>query len=151
MGAEFYHALFWLCVGVTTTVMSWRYSLGSLTDPGPGALPFGLGLLFILLSLLLLAQSLSGPRIRGGGPRLPTGRGWRKVILVLLTIAASAFFFETLGYLLTVFSLVAVSMVLVEPRRWRLALVTGIVSSVASYVIFDVWLMVQLPRGIFSL
>ena len=52
MRAEIFHALFWLFVGIVTTFSSTRYSLGSFSDPGPGALPFLLGVVFILLALI---------------------------------------------------------------------------------------------------
>jgi hypothetical protein len=151
MRAEILHGLFWLCIGIITTFSSTHYSLGSFSDPGPGALPFILGLVFILLALITLVKSV---RVRA--PRDPTsaftiGTGWRTVAAVIVTLVVSAIVFESLGFLITVFLLVTVSMLLMEPRRWMLAVFMGLASSLGSYVIFDIWLKVQLPRGILHL
>lgn len=151
MRAEFFHALFWLCVGIIATFSSTHYSLGSFTDPGPGALPFVLGLIFILLALIYLVQSVLVKVPRDPASAFTIGTGWRKAASVIVALVASAIVFETLGFLITVFLLITVSMLLMEPRRWMLAVFMGLASSLGSYVIFDIWLKVQLPRGILHL
>jgi len=148
---EFFHALFWLGVGIFTTRLSTRYSLGSFSDPGPGALPFGLGVIFILLALIFLVMSVRGRELQNKTRSVTTGIGWRRILPVTLVLILCALWFETLGYLTTVFLLVTVSMLLAAPRRWMLALFTGALSALGSFVVFDLWLKVQLPRGIFHL
>ena len=151
MRTEFFHALFWLCVGIITTFSSTRYSLGSFSDPGPGALPFVLGLIFILLASIYVVTSLLGRAPRDPTNSFTLGTGWRKTLWVIVALVVSAIAFESLGFLITVFLLITVSMLLMEPRRWRLAVFMGLASSLGSYVIFDIWLKVQLPRGILHL
>ena len=151
MRAELFHALFWLCVGIITTYSSTRYSLGSFSDPGPGALPFILGLLFILLALIYAGVSLLARAPRDPTSFFALGTGWRKTVWVIVALVVSAMVFESLGFLVTVFLLITISMLLMEPQRWMLAVFMGLAASLGSYVVFDIWLKVQLPRGILHL
>jgi uncharacterized membrane protein len=48
-----------------------------------------------------------------------------------------------------VFLLITIPMLIIEPKRWLSALLLGIISSLSSYVLFGVWLDVQLPHGFF--
>lgn len=140
--------LLWLAVGIAATVLSTKYDMGSLSDPGPGALPFGLGLVFIGLSLALMF----GGRQREGEAEAhaPFGPLWRKVVYTSLLLAAVTLALESLGYLLAMFILITVSMLIITPRRWVSALLLGAFSSFFTYVLFDIWLRVPLPGGLFS-
>ena len=148
MSGDFFQALLWLFIGVVVLFLSSNYSMGTLSEPGPGALPFGLGLVFVLLSLILLFHSW-----RGKAPehekRLSFGTKWHKIFLIILFLALVTFFLESLGYLLSIFLMITISMFIMEPKRWVSALLLGIISSFSSYVLFDVWLKVQLPKGLF--
>ena len=151
MRGEIFHAVFWLCVGIAATFSSTHYSLGSFSDPGPGTLPFLLGLVFILLALIYLVKSVLVRAPVDPTTTFAIGAGWRKAASVVVALLVSAIVFESLGFLITVFLLITISMLLMEPQRWRLAVFMGLASSLGSYVIFDIWLKVQLPRGILHL
>ena len=83
--------------------------MGTLSEPGPGALPFGLGLVFVLLSSILLFRSFRVKELEYE-KRLAFGPRWRKVFLVILFLGLITFFIESLGYLLSVFLMITLSM-----------------------------------------
>ncbi len=145
MASEFFQGLLWLFIGIVVTYLSSKYSMGTLSEPGPGTLPFGLGLIFILLSAILLIRSR---RFKGEAP-LPFGTRYRKVFLIIALIALDTFLLESLGYISAVFLLIIVPMFLIEPKRWPSILLLGVISSLASYLLFDHWLGIPLPKGIF--
>jgi hypothetical protein len=148
MSGDFFQGLLWLFIGVVVLFLSSNYSMGTLSEPGPGALPFGLGLVFVLLSLILLFRSW-----RGKAPEhekhLSFGSRWHKIFMIILFLALVTFFLESLGYLLSIFLMITLSMLIMETKRWVSALLLGIISSFSTYVLFDVWLKVQLPQGLF--
>jgi hypothetical protein len=148
MSGDFYQGLLWLSIGLVAVFLSSRYTIGTLSDPGPGALPFGLGLVFILLSASLLFQSF---RIKNpeNEKHRPFGPRRLKVFLILLFLGLITFLLESLGYLLSIFFMMTFSMLIMEPKRWFSALLLGAVASCSSYMLFDVWLKVQLPKGLF--
>ncbi len=148
MSGNFLQGLLWLCIGLAVVFLSSRYTIGTLSDPGPGALPFGLGFVFILLSVILLFQSF---RIQSPKDEKPLSFGprWFRVFLVILFLGLVTFLLEGLGYLLSIFLMIFLSMLIMEPKRWLSALLLGIIASYFSYMLFDVWLKVQLPKGLF--
>jgi hypothetical protein len=148
MAGDFFQGLLWLFIGVGVLFFSSNYSMGTLSEPGPGALPFGLGLVFVLLSSILLFRSW-----RSKPPEhekhLSFGSRWHKIFMIILFLALVTFFLESLGYLLSIFLMITLSMLIMEPKRWVSAFLLGIISSFSTYVLFDIWLKVQLPKGLF--
>jgi hypothetical protein len=57
-------------------------------------------------------------------------------------------FLEVLGYILTTFILMVLLLKAVESTRWRTVLLEAFVATFASYALFQLWLKVQLPKGI---
>ncbi len=148
MSGNFSQGLLWLCIGLAVVLLSSQYTIGTLSDPGPGALPFGLGFVFILLSVILLFQSCRTRNPKDEKP-LPFGPRWLRVFLVILFLGLVTFLLEGLGYLLSIFLMIFLSTLIMEPKRWLSALLLGIIASYSSYMLFDVWLKVQLPKGLF--
>jgi putative tricarboxylic transport membrane protein len=148
MSGDFFQGLLWLFIGLAVVYFSSRYTIGTPSDPGPGALPFGLGLVLVLLSVILLFQSFRSKE-RQNEKHLPFGPKCLKVFAIILFLGLVTLTLESVGYLLSVFLMITVSMLIMEPRRWFSALFLGAIASYSSYLIFDVWLKVQLPEGLF--
>lgn len=147
MRGDFLQGLLWLSIGIVVILLSSRYNMGTLSELGPGALPFGLGLVFVLLSAILLFRSWQVKT--GHEQRLPFGPKWRKVFLIILFLVLVTFLIESWGYLISVFLLTAIPMLIMDPKRWVSAMLLGVISSISSYVLFDIWLRVPLPKGFF--
>jgi putative tricarboxylic transport membrane protein len=148
MSGDFFQGLLWLFIGLVVVFLSSQYTIGTLSDPGPGALPFGLGLVFVLLSMILLFQSFR-IKNRENEKHLPFGPRRLKVFLIILFLGLIIVLLESLGYLLSIFLMISFSMLIMEPKRWLSALLLGVIASYSSYMLFDVWLKVQLPKGLF--
>jgi hypothetical protein len=140
--------LFWLLIGLVLTFWALTYQIGSLTQPGPGYLPLALGILLILLSVILLV----GHGKKGARPKQPvsfssaTG-GWKKVVYTVLVLGLAAFLFETLGYLLTFFLLIAFLMKGTVAQSWGKVLLTALLTTAGVYIVFVLLLEQPLPRG----
>lgn len=120
---------------------------GVVRNPGPGFFPWWLGLSLGLLSLVLLGQTLLGPsEPRDEG----ASRRWRKVLGVLVVLAAYALALEPVGYPIVTFLLVLFTLRVTEPHRWPLALGMALLAAGGSYLVFAVWLSVPLPAGPFA-
>jgi hypothetical protein len=143
--------LFWLAIGMILSIWSTRYPIGGFTEPGPGFLPLGLGILLILLSLfVLLGAKKSSP-----GARAPSsssaGGGWKRVAFTVLVLVVTAFFFEKVGYLITFFLLIMLLMAGAGGQSWKRILLVALFSAVGIYLIFVLLLEQPLPRGILRL
>ena len=146
MRCDFIAATFWLVAGVLLSIWAATYSLGSLYHPGPGFVPLILGVLLIFFSLILLGKSKKSDTDTSAPFEGSSGR-WKKVAYTVLILILAALVVERIGYLFTIFLLVALLMRGVEPQSWRATLLTALISTLGIYLVFDLLLKQPLPHG----
>ncbi len=129
---------FRLPVGIGT----WRY-------PGPGFFPFGAG---IIMGCLCLGLYLTALRTSSGGLKESwyVKESWKKLVLILVILLGYAFLLERLGYLISTFLLLFLLLRFAEAQGWLVTILGGLMVSLVSYGIFDKWLKMQLPKGIWG-
>jgi putative tricarboxylic transport membrane protein len=143
---ELISSSFWFIVGIIICEESFRINLGELTNPGPGFLPFLSGLILGGIALLRMVigfcrKCSEKEKIWQERSRLP------KVGLTLGVIVIYGLLLESLGFLLTTFLILVILFKSIEPQRWRTALSGALFSAVGAYLVFQVWLKVELPTG----
>lgn len=140
-------ALFWVALGILLCYGATRLGVGSATEPGSGFIFFWSGLILVVLSLIAFAESLRN------GEEVNPGMGamnWRKIVLVLLALLSYAFFLEKLGFVLTTFVLLSFLLAMIEGKQWSKSLGVAGAAAGGSYAIFELWLKIRLPHGIFG-
>ena len=142
----------WVVLGAFFCLLSWRISIGSFREPGPGfvAMASGISLIIIgLIMMLLRAFSKSSPAVgeTRSQPilRLPRARLMYTVILLV----GYALFLELLGYLAATFLIMVGLFFDRGANRLLPSVLASLVTVGATYLLFEVWLRCQLPRGIF--
>ena len=75
---------------------------------------------------------------------------WVKIALVLLSLVLYAFFLERLGFVLTTFVLLSFLLGWIERTNWARSLGVASAAALGSFVIFELWLKIRLPKGIFG-
>ena len=140
-------ALFWVAVGILVCYGAARLGLGTVTEPGAGFIFFWAGLILVLLSLTILAESLrsSEDSVQEMGQM-----NWAKIALVLLSLLLYAFFLERLGFVLTTFVLLSFLLGWIEGTNWGRSLAVASAAVLACFAIFELWLKIRLPKGIFG-
>jgi len=73
---------------------------------------------------------------------------WKKLVLILVILLGYAFILEKLGYILSTFLLLSFLFRFVEAQRWLVTIAGSLMVSLVSYGVFDKWLKMQLPKGI---
>ena len=132
-------------VGALVAWQAWQYPIGSLAEPGPGYLPFALG----------IALGVFGALIAAGGGRSPVFR-WEqfgdglKGLAILAGLAFAALALERLGYRITIAVLLLYYLRVLERRPWITTLVLTVVVSLGSHYLFARLLRVPLPIGTFG-
>jgi len=138
----------WIGLGVFAMFASYRLGLGGLGNPGPGLMPFLLGLLLCVTAVYTLFTFLHEKMDRGtlavSEAQHPTNFG--RLGLVLASILAYSLFFERLGFLVTTFVALLVLFRIMN-NRWFTAVVVSVVTALVSYGLFT-YLGVQFPKGI---
>ena len=140
-------ALFWIGAGLLACYGATRLGLGSVTDPGAGFIFFWSGVFLVILSLIVLADSVrsSEQSVRDTGEM-----NWIKITLVLLSLVLYAFFLEKLGFVLTTFFLLSFLLSCIEDTNWIRSLGVASAATLACYAIFELWLKIRLPKGLFG-
>ena len=137
--------LFLLALGVAVCVRAVGLQVGSPTNPQPGFFPFlGAGILAVLAALLVVRAALG----RGS-----TGMAFGAIPRPLILVAALAVYtaiLDRLGYPVATTGLAAVVLVILETRNWLLIAAASLLLAVGSYLLFKVWLGVELPAGILA-
>ena len=140
-------ALFWIGAGLLACYGATRLGLGSVTDPGAGFIFFWSGVFLVILSLIVLADSVrsSEQSVQDTGEM-----NWIKITLVLLSLVLYAFFLEKLGFVLTTFFLLSFLLSCIEDTNWIRSLGVACAAALACYAIFELWLKIRLPKGLFG-
>lgn len=121
--------------------------LGSLHNPGPGFLPLVSGITLGLLSGISYLRALFAKSEEVKGLWYSKER-WKNLVLILAALFAYASFLEIIGFLVSTFCLLFFLFRTFEPMKWSLVIGGSAAASFALYALFDLWLKVQLPRGI---
>ena len=140
-------ALFWGVLGILLCYGATRLGLGSVTEPGSGFIFFWSGLILVVLSLLVVVESL---RSLDGTVQETAEMNWAKIALVLLSLLLYAFFLERLGFVLTTFVLLCFLLGWIERTNWVRSFGIASGAALGSFAIFELWLKIRLPKGIFG-
>ncbi len=141
-------SFFWMIVSAITVFLSSKLPFGTFANPGAGFLPFLVGVLMFLFSLILFVQSFS--KGEGMVKTLLAKGGTGRVLLILLSLILYGLFLETLGFILMTFLLMGFLLLAIGKVRRSLVIFLSLVSSLGCYGVFQLWLNVQLPKGIFN-
>jgi putative tricarboxylic transport membrane protein len=140
-------ALFWVAVGILACYGAARLGVGGVTEPGAGFIFFWAGLVLVILALIVLVDSL---RSSEDMAREMAEMNWAKIALVLLSLLLYAFFLERLGFVLTTFVLLSFLLGRIEGINWFRSLGVAAGAALANYAIFELWLKIRLPKGLFG-
>ncbi len=136
---------FWFILGVIVVITARRTGIGTLASPGPGLLPLIGGLLMILLSLVIFIQAFSREAKETEKEWIKIGN--ERIWLVTVCLFFYAFSLNKLGFVIGTFLLLVFLFQLIERKSWFWAAFTAGATIFAVYMIFYVWLQIQLPRG----
>jgi len=122
--------------------------LGSLHEPGPGFLFFWTAFVMGILSLAVIIRAWTGKKPGESESPIFEKQNALKIILVLLALFLYAFFMEALGFIPITLLLFIFLLGMIEKKRWGFVILVSVAVTTASYLVFEIWLKSQLPKGI---
>ena len=123
---------------------------GTFHVPQTAFFPKILALLLLMLSGVLLAQTLVGTEVRRASERIPP-EGWIRIGVTLAMLATFALVLERVGFLLATFLLMVILLRSIEAQNWRKLIAVALATAVISYGLFAWLLGVPLPAGILGI
>ncbi len=148
---DLYIVIFWITFGMFISIWAFvKLSIGKLNAPGPGLVPFILGILFTLLAVFAMIRILRKKgQVNGlkedGSDQHETI--YKKVILVIVALFAYAILLEPLGFILTTFLTMTLLFRSAGIKRWVIAAVYSGIVVLITYFLFT-YLGVRFPPGI---
>ena len=131
-------------LGTVITAISYGYGFGTATRPGPGLYALFLGLSLSIFGVILFLMDLRKPeqiRLFGKG----------KIVVLLLMLATFCFWIllmPLLGYVIvTLLACIAFGKIMAL-EGWRKPLLVSAGTTFFMYLLFDVWMYIDLPRGL---
>ena len=143
--AEVIPPLVWLMIGVIICFSSAGLRLGSWRHPGPGLFPFLIGCVILLLSMSLTIQQFL--KKTQNGHIWPNPAGLKRIIAVFAMLVFYVLALEPLGFIPCTFLFFVAIFKSLGQKSWKYALLTGVTVAVLAYVVFQIWLKTNLPRG----
>ena len=141
-------SFFWMIVSAMTIFLSFKLPFGSFANPGAGFLPLLVGVMMFLLSLILFVQQLF--KEEEGRKAFWAKGGTARVLLILGSLVFYGVFLEKLGFILMTFLLMGFLLLAIGRVRKLAVLLLSLLSSLGCYAVFQIWLNVQLPKGVFG-
>jgi hypothetical protein len=142
--------ILWTILGAFVCFLAWRADLGSFQEPGPGFVAFFSGLLIggigvvMVLAKARAAPSQSDPLSISFPPK-----DWLQLFFTMALLCGYTLLLDTLGYIITTLSMMWAFFYVSGGRRWISSLFISSLIVASTYLVFDIWLRCQLPRGIF--
>jgi putative tricarboxylic transport membrane protein len=144
-----------VCLAISLVCLYFSFGLPQLplVPVGPGFYPRIVLVFMAVLSVVLIAQDVITRRAPARGAERPSsaGGGYRLVALTFAVFGAYAAALPLLGYrIATALFVAAMQAALDRPRDargWAVLALIAVGTSAATYLVFDTYLTVLLPRG----
>jgi hypothetical protein len=142
----------WLVVSLGIIASTWHYSFGTLAKPGTGFVPMLSGVIMAGLALGIILQAVFRTKEGNEGEAKSSflNDRWPKLVITLIVLFSYTFLLDILGFIVTTFALVFFLLKIVEPTKWRNALLHSALWTGVSYLLFYIVLKVPMPRGIWE-
>jgi putative tricarboxylic transport membrane protein len=126
---------------------SYRSGLGTLHKPGPGFLFFYTSIILGGLSIVVIVRAFVQKEEEHHSIFGPFKEYW-KAILVMVFSTLYALFMEPIGFIPVTLVFFLVVLGFIEKKSRVYAILVSLAVTVAAYLLFEVWLKSQLPKGL---
>lgn len=139
---DFWSGVMFLAIGIGFAWGATDYSFGSSARPGPAYFPFGLGIILALLGLATLFEAFVSKAEDGD---LIGAIAWRPLLIILGAVIAFGFLLPRAGLVITLPILIILSSWASDEFRLPAALISSIVLTIASWLVFVKGLGLTIP------
>jgi hypothetical protein len=142
--------LVFIALGIIFCAGGLKYKLFHFGSPGAGFFPFLFGLVLIGLSISLFFVSLFAVK-KPSEKFFAQDDSLRKILLAVGALLAYILLLPYTGFLIITFLFIVFMFRFIEPANWTSTILSAFLTTVICFVLFELWLGVQLPRGFLRL
>lgn len=141
-----------LSFSIAISYQASRYPFGTVSKVGPGFVPFYLGIVLAVLSIIILIKTIFKSKEEGSPAEdASVKRKFARVFLVFFSMVAYAFLIDKLGFPITTFLFTLALFKFIESYGWFSSTLGALGTSLGNYLIFDLWLQCQFPKGFWGI
>ena len=140
-------AFFWVGTSLFVMTLSYRLDLGSFRDPGPGLMPFLLGVLLLPFSFYRLVRSVLK---KDPEDKMMVRQGkinFARLCLILVSLFAYILLLERIGFLIATFLLLSLLFRSMGSKKLIYAMGAAGLTVLVTYALFT-FLGVRFPPGV---
>lgn len=154
MKREMIGNIFFIVLSIIVCVYSIKINIGSVSNPGSGFLPFVSAIFFGTLSVILIIKlsifkkSQQRETCSEFVEQKRFTKSRKRIIFVILSLSVYIIMMPKLGYLISTFLLMVFLFGFTRQMKWYLVLIYSFSVVLISYLVFEIWLSCQFPRGV---
>lgn len=148
-----------IILGAGFLLYTLKYPLDSWENPGPGVFPLAAGIVFTGLAGWQLFRGLRNPGtpddeeviridIKSIKKFLQKNEGEKKALSMIAVFVMYLLMVQWIGFFVCTFVFVIISSRLTQAGDWVKPIALSIGVNLFSYLLFEVWLKMSLPRGL---
>ena len=148
---EISSAFFFSVLGIVVIVGGLRLGFGQWQNPGQGFMAVLAGIALFLLSAGWMVLAIIKHEKIVPKSFFVNRQSRRHVLLLLLSLMLYALILNTFGFVLTTFLFLVFLFRVIKPQSWMRTLITALIVSIVSFILFEMLLKVQFPQGFLNL
>jgi putative tricarboxylic transport membrane protein len=144
-------SIFCIGVGIIFCAGSIKYGDIRAGFPNAGFFPFmGGGVLILLSSIQLFGIFRTDRKAQEDKSEafFPQHDSLKRIMITLAILFFYCVALVYVGFLIATFLFMVLLLRCIEPQRWTVILITAFLTSICSYILFEILLKAQFPRGI---
>ena len=139
--------------GLVICLTSRTYPFGSLHAPGPGLFPFLASVLLMAFAAVMVIYALLRKK-ESESPKasfFPAKETPGRILVAFVSLVAYRYLLPFIGFGPCTFVFFLLLVKRLGHYRWKVSLLFSILAALGAYFLFQVWLEVQMPIGIFGI
>lgn len=140
-----YSSIFFLIISIIFCQQSLGMNIGSLSSPGPGLLPLGIGIGTAFLSIALFFMSFRYKNSQLDYTDKNTIKSILGSVFLCLSLFAYVLAVNFAGFILATFLYSYFLFYFVETEKWWQSVLKALLVTIGNFIVFVVWLDVKVP------
>jgi putative tricarboxylic transport membrane protein len=149
--SDLYSSVFWFLFGAFITQSGYALNIGRASNPGSGFIIFWMGIAMMVLSANICLITMLGRRAADKANINWAEVRWKKIAGVLAALVVYGYILVPVGFLPSTCILLIYLFKGLERQKWSVAIFGAASTALIAYVVFDLWLGSQLPKGLLEL
>jgi len=137
-------SLTWIILAIYVCIVSYKLGIGTLYNPESGFIPFLSGTVIGILGSIILYQEINK---KGEGTNWGAAK-WGKMGIVIVCIIGYSILLQKLGFIITTYFAMILFFKIFGMEKWLSIILYSFFSTMFIYIVFDIWLQCQFPKGI---